>query len=162
MHKILILFFLALPLLAWAQNKPRKVRHVHSDKIQKIPGRYDGNLLFSGNVHFEQDGASLKADSVVFYELENRLHAFPNARLNNGTQRLSTKFLNYDGNTKIAIAQDDVVLEEPEQTLTADKLVYNMTTNIAVATGNVVLRKVDGQTLYTNKLEYNRNTEKVY
>ena len=64
MYKYLLIL-LCIPVWMSAQKKPTKIRHVHSDKIQKIPGKYQGNLLFSGNVTFEHNGSVLKADSVA-------------------------------------------------------------------------------------------------
>lgn len=158
---ILLFFFLCSSISFAQQQKPTKVKHVNSDKAQRTPKMYNGNLFFTGNVIFQQGASIMKADTVVLYEKENRIVAFPNAYLKKGDQVLTTKYLDYNGDTKLAVAEGEVVLKEADQTLTSNRLVYDMDTNIAIATGEVVLRKTD-QTLYTDKLEYNRNTEKVY
>lgn len=126
-----IWFLLFIPTLAIGQNKPKKIKHIHSDKIQKIPGKYDGNLLFSGHVVFEHDGAILKADSIVFYELENYFKAFSNVEVDMQENNLKSDALDYNGNTKIAQATGNVILRDSEQTLYTDKLTYNRNTQKA-------------------------------
>ncbi|MDO5654808.1 MAG: OstA-like protein [Flavobacteriaceae bacterium] len=127
-------YFLLLfccPFLLWAQKTPTKIRHVHSDEIIRKPSLFDGNLLFTGNVIFEHNGSVLKADSVVLYEVENYFRAFGNVRFTSEDNLLTSHELDYNGNTQIAQARGDVVLRNPEQTLYTDKLEYNRITNKA-------------------------------
>ena len=151
---------LLFPLWLQAQQKPTKIRHIHSDKIQKIPGKYQGNLLFSGNVAFEHNGSTLKADSVVFYELENYFRAFSNVRLVSQDNVLTSNVLDYNGNTQIAQARGEVVLRDPEQTLYTDKLEYNRLTNKAYFnTGGTIVS--NNETITSQEGTYDLTTKSI-
>lgn len=80
MHKFLWLFLL-ISFGLQAQQKPSKIKHLHSDKIQKKTDMYNGNLFFTGNVVFQQDAAVLKADTVVFYEKKTKSKLSPMQKL---------------------------------------------------------------------------------
>ena len=152
--------FLLFPLVIFAQNTPRKIQQIHSDKIEKIRDKYDGNLLFSGNVIFEHDGAILKADSVIFYELENYFKAFSNVELDMQENLLTSDELNYNGNTKIAQAVGNVVLRDPEQTLYTNKLEYNRNTNQAYFnTGGTIVS--DNETITSREGTYDLTTKSI-
>lgn len=159
MYKYLLIL-LCIPVWMSAQKKPTKIRHVHSDKIQKIPGKYQGNLLFSGNVTFEHNGSVLKADSVVFYELENYFRAFSNVKMTSEDNVLTSKELDYNGNTQIAQARGDVVLRDPEQTLYTDKLEYNRNTNKAYFnTGGTIVS--NNETITSHEGTYDLTTKSI-
>lgn len=152
--------FLLFPCVILAQNTPRKIQHIHSDNIDRDPEQYDGNLLFSGNVIFEHDGAILKADSVVFYELENYFRAFSNVELDMQENVLTSNELNYNGNTKIAQALGDVILRDPEQTLYTDKLEYNRNTDKAYYnTGGTIVS--DNETITSREGIYDLLTKSI-
>ena len=107
------------------------IKLVQADKIQRVPGKYDGNLLFSGNVIFKHKGTTLKSDSAVFDEANNYFKAFSNVEMINPKYNLTTQNLEYDGNTEYGIARGNVVLKDSEQTLYTDQLDYDQKTNIA-------------------------------
>ena len=159
MYKIFLILF-CIPFLVYAQNQPRKIKHLHSDKIQKIPGKYDGNLLFTGKVVFEHDGAFLKADSVVFYELENIFRAFSNVQLDMQENHLTSNSLDYNGNTKMAKATGDVILRDSEQTLYTDKLEYNRNTQKAYFnTGGTIVS--NNETITSREGTYDLTTKSI-
>ncbi len=132
------------------KQKPRKIRQIYSGKIQKIPGKYDGNLLLTDSVVLEHRGAILKADSVVLDEINNVFKAFSNVKLDQAQNHLVCDSMDYNGNTSIGKATGNVVLRDPQQTLYTDQLIYNRITNKAyydsggtiVSKDNVINSKV--------------------
>ncbi|RQP13168.1 MAG: organic solvent tolerance protein OstA [Chryseobacterium sp.] len=115
-----------------ASAPPEKIKYVHSDKFQRSPDLYGGNPFFSGNVRFEHQGAVLKADTVVLYEKENFVKARRNVELTTADgSRLTARELEYDANTKKAIARGNVVLSDPQQTLKTETLYYDRNNNTA-------------------------------
>lgn len=160
---------LLMPMMALAQNKPKKIKQIHSNRIQKIPGKYDGNLLLSGKVILEHDGAILRADSVVYYELENYFRAFSNVELDMQENHLASDALEYNGNTKIAKATGDVVLRDSEQTLYTDKLEYNRNTQKAyfntggtIVSNNETITSQEGvYDLVTKSIKFDKNVRIV-
>lgn len=138
------IFFLVLvfPCFLWAQKKPQKVKLRHADKIQRFKDKYKGNLLLSGNVALEHNGAVLKADSVLLDEVNNYFHAFSNVVMTMENRKLQSDDFNYSGDTQLAQASGNVVLRDEEQTLYTDKLEYNRITNKAYYnTGGTIVSK---------------------
>ncbi|MDO5509794.1 MAG: OstA-like protein [Weeksellaceae bacterium] len=123
-------------------QQPNRVKHLHSDKMQSAPWLYEGNLVYSGRVAFEHNGAQMFADTVILYQLENRFHARGNVRMVKDRNVLTARRLEYDGNSKIANAFGNVVMRDPQQTLYTEKLTYDRNQNIAYYdTGGTIVSK---------------------
>ena len=85
---------------------------------EKFPG---ASILSKGDnsrVTISHDGAILKCDEAFFYEKKNFIEAYGNVSLNQGdTLSLDSNYLEYNGDTKLAFAKGDVVLNEIESKL---------------------------------------------
>lgn len=122
--------------------KKEMVHLINADKEQRIPGKYNGNILLSGNVKLEHKGTTLMADSAIMYQKENYVEAFSNVHMKNAKYDLSAQKLTYNANTELAVATEDVVLRDAEQTLYTDKLEYDRKTNKAYYnTGGTIVSK---------------------
>lgn len=98
---------------------------IHADKnIGKKTGNEQLRIL-SGNVHFVQDTLNMFCDEAIFYETREKLE--------------------FKGN---------VVIDNRERKIRADKIVYYPNTKLAVCTGNV---KITGEkdSLYSEYFTYN-------
>lgn len=110
----------------------QKVEHKHSDTFNRKPDLYGGNPFFDGNVEFQQNGSTLTADRVVYYEKENFIKAIGNAVLiTTDGNRITSNEMEYDGNTQRGIARGNVVLTDPKQTISTDVLYYDRVKNTA-------------------------------
>lgn len=148
-----------MPFLVFAQQKPKKIKNLNANKIQRIPEMYEGNLLYSGNVIFEHENTKLKADSVVFYEKENYIQAFSNVYVDMQGNDLQSDELIYDGNTQIGRALGNVILRDSEQTLYTDKLEYDRKINQAYYnTGGIIVTKEN--TIQSKAGTYDMNSKK--
>jgi lipopolysaccharide export system protein LptA len=112
-----------------APEKGREINIVYGANFTKDEAKYPGASIFSKDtrqVQFEHEGADLWCDVAIFYQKENRLRAIGNIRMKQGdsVQMLARK-LDYDGNTKLAKAREDVVLRNAQMTLTTDTLYFN-------------------------------------
>jgi len=89
-----------------------------------------------GNVIFEHEGSLMYCDSAWFFSKENRLKAFQNVKINQGdTVFLWGDYLEYNGYTRQALVTGDTVkLEDRKMELYTDRLDYNRNTNIAYYT----------------------------
>jgi hypothetical protein len=84
-----------------------------------------GRTDMFGNVIFQHDNAVLYCDSAYFYDANNCFDAFGNAHLNfNDSLNLYSETINYSGNTRIAKAIKNVVLQDHTRTLYTDTLDY--------------------------------------
>lgn len=138
----LVLLFSSLVLAQKKTSKKEMIKLVNADKIERVPEKYNGNLLFSGNVIFTHKGATLKADSAVFYQKENYFEAFSNVEMKNEKYDITAGYVEYNGNTEIAIAEKHVVLRNGKQTLYTDRLEYDQASNKAFYnTGGTIVSK---------------------
>ena len=80
-----------------------------------------------GNVRFKQDNVYMDCDSAWFYENQNRIEAFGNIYIRQrDTLNLWGQHLDYDGDSRIAIVEEDVRLTDSKMTLKTDRLIYNL------------------------------------
>jgi len=67
--------------------------------------------MMVGHVEFEHNGAVLSCDSAVFYQGKNLMRAYGNVVMNQAdTLHMYSNFLEYDGNSKKALAYGAVKL----------------------------------------------------
>lgn len=127
----LVLLFL-FPFQSWAQEKSR-IELVRADKLlfDKSLGINAQRLL--GDVIFKHKGAIMNCDSAYLYNATNSLDAFGHVRVNQGdTLTMTSKKLNYDGDTQLIKVRDNVVLKDAEMTLTTNTLDYDRKTGQAI------------------------------
>lgn len=136
-----------------------KVRHIHSELFQRKPDMYGGNPFFTGNVQFEHQGATLTADTVIWYEKENFAKAIGNVILvTPDGNRITSNEMEYDGDTQRGIARGNVVLTDPKQTITTDVLYYDRIKNLAYFNSGGTIN--DGRnTMWTQTATYNINSK---
>lgn len=140
----------------------KKVKHIHSDTAGVSPDKYDGNMVFSGNVQFEHQGSVLTADEVVFYQKENFLKAIGNVVLTTPDgNRITAEEMEYDGNTQRGIARRNVVLTDPKQTIKTETLYYDKIPNTAYFNTGGTIYSNDGSVMYTKTATYYLNTKMI-
>ncbi|MDP9956700.1 lipopolysaccharide export system protein LptA [Epilithonimonas hungarica] len=140
----------------------KKVKHVHSDTAGVTPDKYEGNMVFSGNVQFEHQGSVLTADEVVFYQKENFLKAIGNVVLTTPDgNRITAEEMEYDGNTERGIARKNVILTDPKQTIKTETLYYDKIPNTAYFNTGGTIYSNDGSVMYTRSATYYLNTKMI-
>ncbi len=108
-----------------------KIQLDHADILKYSQIRSDIQILV-GNVSFNHDGNYLYCDSAFLYTKENRVEAFGNVTLIGKNQiTLTSKYIDYNGDTKIAKSKKDVTLTDGYYILKTNELDYNITKNIA-------------------------------
>jgi hypothetical protein len=77
------------------------------------------------------------SDKAFFYKKENRFDAYGSVRINQGDSLvLTSKTVNYDGKIKLAVAKQQVVLDNNEMLLETDTLYFDRIKNIAYYPAN--------------------------
>ena len=132
--RVFILLFLFLSIWVRAQQKQGKIQHIHSDKIEQFRDKYPGQILLSGSVRMEHNGAILEADSILFDEKNNYAKACSNVHMISSANDLTADQVDYDANLQLAVAEGNVVLRDAEQTLYTDQLNYDRKLNKAYYT----------------------------
>lgn len=124
-----ILFFLSCFLFCSPQlfaqketdsTQSKQINIVYGANFTKNEKQFPGASIFSKDsrqVQFEHQGADLWCDIAIYYQKENRLRALGNVRLQQGDSiELTSGKINYDGETKLAKAYEDVLLRADQQT----------------------------------------------
>lgn len=121
-------FFLLLSVGIWAQNQEIEIRSAGSFQLdeEQFPG---ANILEKSDtqqVHLVHQGMDVWSDKAFFYKQENRFNAIGNVRLQQGDSLiLTSKLVDYDGNIKLAVAKENVVLDNKEMLLKTDTLYFD-------------------------------------
>lgn len=120
-----LLLFISCITTITAQQKKR-IHLVHSDNSSFDEEKYPGAKILLGNVVVEHEGVTLRSKKAIIYDKKNLIKAFGDVYLNQGdTITQNSKYVQYDGNTKIALSWGDVVLKDPLMTLTTDTLRFD-------------------------------------
>lgn len=111
------------------EPEDKQINIVYGANFTKDEVHYPGASIFSKDqkqVQFEHQGADLWCDIAIFYQKENRLKAIGNVRLQQGDSvEMTSGKIDYDGNTKLAKAYENVVLVNTGTTLRTDTLRFD-------------------------------------
>lgn len=136
---ILILFSL-VPLTGVAQNKI----DYKSDRTIKNEEKYPGAFIMSkvnNQVYFKHEGIEVWCDLAIFYKKENFFKAFGHVKMVQGDSiTMTSKYAEYNGNTKFAFASSSVHLRTPNNALSTDTLFFNRKKQEAFYRSGGVLR----------------------
>ncbi|GAA4101002.1 hypothetical protein GCM10022392_27080 [Mucilaginibacter panaciglaebae] len=112
------------------QSKSR-VNLISSTTLRSAPGPNGSRIIKVHNGVFKQDYSTLTSDSAYFYPDQNMVDAFGHVVINQGdTVHIYSDKLNYNGNTKIAVLTDHVIMVDKDATLTTNNFTYNTATRI--------------------------------
>ena len=125
----IILICFSTLVIAQTVVEKRQINIVYGANFTKDETKYPGASIFSKDnrqVQFEHQGADLWCDLAIFYQKENRLIALGNIRMQQGDSvNMTSKRIDYDGNSKLAKARENVVLRNTDMTLTTDTLYFD-------------------------------------
>ncbi len=129
--KILLLLTVAL-VQSTAGMGQKRVEWIYSDYVeydQQIYGRIRRAI---GSVQFRHEGTYLFCDSAYFYEDSNKIEAYSNIHIQDSdTLNLFGDYLLYLPESGKAVIRENVVLADPQVSLTTDELTYDIKENIA-------------------------------
>lgn len=151
--------------------------HLHSQENKRITIKYAGRgstnaedpsgaITFlrdnSQQVHFIHEGINMWCDKAIYYEKEDFIEAFSNVVMKQGdTINMTAKYVEYSGKTQLAYASGEVILKEPQSTLSTDTLYFDRTSQKAFYnTGGTVVKDTSGTitstigTYYLNQNKY--------
>ena len=120
--------------LSGQENKIVEIREAGGSKKneQIYPG---ANILFKDSkkrVLLFHEGALIQSDLAYFYSKENYFKAIGNVIFTQGdTLKMTCKKIEYDGKTKVAIANGNVFFKRPDMTLSTDELKLDRINNQA-------------------------------
>jgi lipopolysaccharide export system protein LptA len=132
-----------LPPPATTVKKTSRVDLIYSTGSEQTKSPDGRNLLKVRKGVFKQDYSTLTSDSAYFYPDQNLVDAFGHVHITQGdTLNIYSDKLHYDGNTKLAVLTDHVIMIDKDATLTTNYLTYNTATRIAIyTTGGKLVNK---------------------
>jgi len=133
MKKLFILLFLAQISFAQTQNPVSKktvIKIVYGGNLNVNENKYPGAKIFSktekSQVRFEHEGMDLWCDRAVLFQDRNWVKAYGNVFIQQGDSvEMSSEYIEYDGNTKLAVSKRNVRLQNTDMTLTTDTLYFD-------------------------------------
>lgn len=106
-----------------------EIKIIRSDFVDMDQEEFPDATLFVGNVQVQHSGATMFCNKAYFFRETNKIKIYGNVHIVQGdTLFLDSKYAEYNGNTRIALASGDVVMRDPEMTLTTDKIHFNRNT----------------------------------
>lgn len=122
--KSLILLFFILTGIVSAQGS--KITIVHSDNSSIDETKLPGATILLGNVFITHEGITLKCTKAIHYKNDNYIKAYGNVILNQGDTIIQTsRYTEYNGNTKKALSWGKVKIKDPKMILTTDTLNFD-------------------------------------
>jgi lipopolysaccharide export system protein LptA len=132
---LLIALLLCFSLFGFSQKKQR-ITIEYAGIASSNPNVNEGAFVFlrdeSQQVYFVHEGVNMWCDKAIYYEDQDFIEAFSNVVMKQGDSiNMVAKYVEYSGKTQLAFAQGEVVLTEPQSTLTTDKLYFDRTRQLA-------------------------------
>lgn len=121
--------FLAFAALVATAQKKVEILHANTLEYSKTSGIEAKRLL--GDVVFRHDEIYMFCDSAYFYDETNSVQAYNNVRFKQGdTILLIGKYVEYDGDTRMAKMRDSVIMQHNLSYLITDSLDYERDRNL--------------------------------
>ncbi|AXG70336.1 LPS-assembly protein LptD [Kordia sp. SMS9] len=133
MKKLFVLLFLAQ--IAFSQNqqipgKKTVIKIVYGGNLNVNEEKFPGAKIFSktdkGQVRFEHEGMDMWCDRAVLFQDRNWVKAYGNVFIQQGDSlEMSSEYIEYDGDEKLAVSKRNVRLQNPDMTLQTDTLYFD-------------------------------------
>jgi lipopolysaccharide export system protein LptA len=145
LYKRFCLLLLCLFLGCFAQAQDQiEIKSANSLEFDRKSGIEAKRLI--GNVILAQKDVQLFCDSAWIYESENKADCFGTVRIVQGTKfQATSSFLRYEGNTRHAFLEGNVVLQDNQTVLKTNRLDYNSADKIAWYTEGATIENPEGK-----------------
>lgn len=156
----LFLLFAFCFLLSSAQEK-KEVEILNADalKFTETDGKKFTRLI--GNVQLKQENVLMWCDSALLDKDSNSVVAWNHIHIQQDTTHAYSQFLDYNGNTKLAILRNNVRLTDTKATILTEELFYNTRERKAYyVVGGTVLR--DSSVIKSKRATYYSETSDVF
>lgn len=156
LQKLLIWVCILLPAIAFTQEDSSKVKEIRLHSAKTLEGLGDSLQILTGSVHMEHEGTHMYCDSANLYSKVNRLDAFGNVKIKSDSgATLYGDSLFYNGQTKLAIVRGNIRMVDKDYELTTRFLDYYSDTKMAqYYSGGTLVNKKEKSTLISEKGYY--------
>ncbi|WP_223154788.1 OstA-like protein [Aestuariibaculum sediminum] len=132
-----------------AQDK-RQIEIKYSGRLNRDEANFPGATILtrddSQQVHLYHNGTDLWCDKAIRYGQENFIEAYGNVKMIQGdTINMSAKYIEYSGISELAFASGEVVLKDPNSTISSDTLYFDRINQEAFyKSGGTVVKDTSG------------------
>ncbi|ETN96090.1 organic solvent tolerance protein OstA [Zhouia amylolytica AD3] len=110
----------------------KRIKIVYGGDFSKDEAKYPGAAIFSKagdrQVQFEHEGVDFWCDVAVYYQEDNTIKAYGDVFFQQGDSiKMNSDRTEYNGNTKIAVAEGAVNLRNNSMELTSEKVWFDRT-----------------------------------
>lgn len=107
-------------------NSNKQITIEHSDFLDISEKEVPGAIVLTGNVRILHEGVIMTCNKAYHFTKSNFVKVFGNVNMVQGdTLFMSSKYAEYNGNTKFAYATGNVVMRDPKMTLTTDTINFD-------------------------------------
>ncbi|MFD0991083.1 OstA-like protein [Mariniflexile jejuense] len=127
-YTILLLNFFSIGIINSQDKKKIEIEYAGRLTIDEL--NYPGAKILTRDemqqVHIVQGSINMWSDKAIYYSGENFIEAYGNVTLIQGdTINMSSKYIEYSGITQLAFASGNVVLQDPNSTISSDTLYFD-------------------------------------
>ncbi len=121
----------------WSQTQPapkdgKQVIIENSDFFDISESEVPGAIVLTGNVRIIHEGVRMTCNKAYHFTEANFVKAFGNVNMIQGdTLTMTSKYAEYNGNTKFAYATGNVVMRDPKMTLVTDTINFDRNSQLA-------------------------------
>lgn len=156
---LLLLFFVTGFAGKVNAQKTTRIEIVNADSFsaEKVKGQEIRRLRY--NVVLKHEDVTMYCDSAYIFPDKNTMIAYSNVRINQGdSMQLFGNRLDYDGNRRMAVVKENVVLQDSKMTLVTDRLDYDIKKKMAYYTNGGTITDAENQ--LTSKIGYYFTSER--
>lgn len=129
MVKYFTLFLICIAMMPVVAQQKATIKILHADYF--IPETKNNRNKLLGNVELQHQDMLMTCDSLYQYADSNYIEAFGNVHaVQNDTLNLWGDFMTYNGNTELAKVRENVIMQDPQITLTTNFLDYDAANRI--------------------------------
>lgn len=159
------IFLLSFAVTAFCFAQKQKITIEYAGTGYSDPEIEEGAKIFlrdkSQQVHFMHEGVNMWCDKAIYYEDQDFIEAFSNVHMQQGDSiNMVAKYVEYSGKTQLAYASGDVVLTEPQSTLTTQVLYFNRNSQQAYYDNNGKVVRDSSGTITSKIGRYYMNAKK--
>ena len=134
LNKLQTIFFILLigfvSTIDLQAQSSKKIQIKYAGKLTIDEDNYPGAKILTRDdaeqVHIEHSGTNMWCDKAIHYSKENFIEAYGNVILKQGdTINMTSKYIEYSGITELAFASGDVVMKDPNSTISSDTLYFD-------------------------------------
>ncbi len=144
-------------------QEPKVIQIINADEAVYDEAISKDAQILKGNVHLVHNEVKLWCDSAYLFQGTNILKAFSNVKMNQGDSiLLSSNYLEYNGNKRLANAIGDISLDEKEFHLSTPSILYDLNTKRAKYTQQGVITSKENDNKLTSDIGIYNSESKLF